>query len=130
MWSTRVWYRPCGIVHLNGWCCRAGCEATISILSAFASSQSNVAALVASQTLSHCAIHANNCLEMFPQVSRSFAAVIRQLPKVLVTDIVVFYLVLRGLDTVEDDMTAFEDIQVLYDNSSREGLLNSQISLE
>ena len=67
---------------------------------------------------------------MFPQVSRSFAAVIRQLPKVLVTDIVVFYLVLRGLDTVEDDMTAFEDIQVLYYNSSREGLLNSQISLE
>ena len=30
----------------------------------------------------------------------------------LVTDIVVFYLVLRGLDTVEDDMTAFDDIQV------------------
>ena len=46
------------------------------------------------------------------QVSRSFAAVIRQLPKMLVTDIVVFYLVLRGLDTVEDDMTAFDDIQV------------------
>lgn len=32
----------------------------------------------------------------------------------LVTDIVVFYLVLRGLDTVEDDMTAFEDIQVKH----------------
>lgn len=30
----------------------------------------------------------------------------------LATDIVVFYLVLRGLDTVEDDMTAFDDIQV------------------
>lgn len=30
----------------------------------------------------------------------------------LVTDIVVFYLVLRGLDTVEDDMTAFDDMQV------------------
>lgn len=30
----------------------------------------------------------------------------------LATDIVVFYLVLRGLDTVEDDMTAFDNIQV------------------
>lgn len=46
------------------------------------------------------------------QVSRSFAAVIQQLPKMLVTDVLIFYLVLRGLDTVEDDMTAFEDIQV------------------
>lgn len=47
-----------------------------------------------------------------PQVSRSFAAVIQQLPKVLAKDVMVFYLVLRGLDTVEDDMTAFKDIQV------------------
>ena len=30
----------------------------------------------------------------------------------LTVDIMVFYLVLRGLDTVEDDMTAFDDIQV------------------
>lgn len=52
------------------------------------------------------------CIAVFPQVSRSFAAVIRQLPKILATDIVVFYLVLRGLDTVEDDMTAFDDVQV------------------
>ncbi|CAM9496045.1 unnamed protein product [Ectocarpus sp. 12 AP-2014] len=52
------------------------------------------------------------CNDMLGKVSRSFAAVIRQLPKMLATDIVVFYLVLRGLDTVEDDMTAFEDIQV------------------
>lgn len=60
----------------------------------------------------HCDIHITNCRELLTQVSRSFAAVIRQLPKLLVTDIVVFYLVLRGLDTVEDDMTAFDDIQV------------------
>ena len=44
---------------------------------------------------------------MFLKVSRSFAAVIRQLPEDLVLDVLVFYLVLRGLDTVEDDMTAF-----------------------
>lgn len=55
------------------------------------------------------------------QVSRSFAAVIRQLPKMLVTDIVVFYLVLRGLDTVEDDMTAFDDIQVCREYESGGG---------
>ena len=35
----------------------------------------------------------------------------------LVADIVVFYLVLRGLDTVEDDMAAFDDIQVSESHS-------------
>ena len=43
------------------------------------------------------------------QVSRSFAAVIRQLPEDLAWDILVFYLVLRALDTIEDDMEAFKD---------------------
>ena len=40
------------------------------------------------------------------QVSRSFAAVIRQLPSELAVDILIFYLVLRALDTIEDDMDA------------------------
>lgn len=56
---------------------------------------------------------------MFVQVSRSFAAVIQQLPKVVTVDIMVFYLVLRGLDTVEDDMTAFDDIQVCQQPASK-----------
>lgn len=64
----------------------------------------------------HAMLHVNLCRcplsLLFIQVSRSFAAVIQQLPKVLTVDIMVFYLVLRGLDTVEDDMTAFDDIQV------------------
>ncbi|CAM9145188.1 unnamed protein product, partial [Laminaria digitata] len=55
--------------------------------------------------------HVAFCVDMLCKVSRSFAAVIQQLPKVLAVDIAVFYLVLRGLDTVEDDMTAFDDIQ-------------------
>eukprot|EP00501_MAST-03F_sp_TOSAG23-6_P001576 GSMAST32.ASY1.ANO1.1641.1 assembled CDS len=38
------------------------------------------------------------------KVSRSFAAVIRQLPDELALPICVFYLVLRVLDTIEDDM--------------------------
>jgi len=47
------------------------------------------------------------CDDMLGKVSRSFAAVIRQLPPGLSLDICVFYLVLRALDTVEDDMDAY-----------------------
>ncbi len=49
------------------------------------------------------------CNDILCKVSRSFAAVIRQLPKGLCLETVVFYLVLRALDTVEDDMEAFAD---------------------
>jgi farnesyl-diphosphate farnesyltransferase len=44
------------------------------------------------------------CDDMLCKVSRSFAAVIKQLPYSLRLPICVFYLVLRALDTVEDDM--------------------------
>ncbi|GLC35682.1 hypothetical protein PLESTB_000483400 [Pleodorina starrii] len=44
------------------------------------------------------------CYGMLNDVSRSFAIVIQQLPNPLRDAICVFYLVLRGLDTVEDDM--------------------------
>eukprot|EP00586_Coscinodiscus_wailesii_P003006 CAMPEP_0172483640 /NCGR_PEP_ID=MMETSP1066-20121228/10686_1 /TAXON_ID=671091 /ORGANISM="Coscinodiscus wailesii, Strain CCMP2513" /LENGTH=482 /DNA_ID=CAMNT_0013247613 /DNA_START=26 /DNA_END=1474 /DNA_ORIENTATION=+ len=47
------------------------------------------------------------CDEILGKVSRSFAAVIRQLPPSLLADVLIFYLVLRALDTIEDDMTAF-----------------------
>lgn len=47
------------------------------------------------------------CDEILVKVSRSFAAVIRQLPSTMLVDILIFYLVLRALDTIEDDMTAF-----------------------
>jgi len=47
------------------------------------------------------------CDDMLGRVSRSFAGVIRQLPKGLCLDVLIFYLVLRALDTVEDDMEAF-----------------------
>ena len=49
------------------------------------------------------------CDDILVKVSRSFAAVIQQLPTGLCVDIMVFYLVLRALDTVEDDMIAFKD---------------------
>jgi farnesyl-diphosphate farnesyltransferase len=48
------------------------------------------------------------CEEILVAVSRSFAAVIRQLPASILKDVAIFYLVLRALDTVEDDMVAFE----------------------
>mmetsp|Transcript_64756 Transcript_64756/g.162962 ORF Transcript_64756/g.162962 Transcript_64756/m.162962 type:complete len:803 (-) Transcript_64756:268-2676(-) len=47
------------------------------------------------------------CDDMLGKVSRSFAAVIRQLPPGVCIDICIFYLVLRALDTVEDDMEAY-----------------------
>ena len=47
------------------------------------------------------------CDDMLCKVSRSFAAVIQQLPAGCCIDICVFYLVLRALDTVEDDMTFY-----------------------
>lgn len=49
------------------------------------------------------------CERMLCKVSRSFAMVIQQLPPHLRASICVFYLVLRGLDTVEDDMEAFKE---------------------
>jgi len=47
------------------------------------------------------------CEDMLCKTSRSFALVIQQLPVALRQSIGIFYLVLRGLDTVEDDMEAF-----------------------
>eukprot|EP00633_Aureoumbra_lagunensis_P001692 CAMPEP_0197302274 /NCGR_PEP_ID=MMETSP0890-20130614/50941_1 /TAXON_ID=44058 ORGANISM="Aureoumbra lagunensis, Strain CCMP1510" /NCGR_SAMPLE_ID=MMETSP0890 /ASSEMBLY_ACC=CAM_ASM_000533 /LENGTH=662 /DNA_ID=CAMNT_0042781821 /DNA_START=173 /DNA_END=2163 /DNA_ORIENTATION=- len=48
------------------------------------------------------------CDDMLGRVSRSFAAVIRQLPQGLALDVCIFYLVLRALDTVEDDMQYYQ----------------------
>lgn len=47
------------------------------------------------------------CDDKLGAVSRSFAAVIRQLPEKCCLDVLIFYLVLRALDTIEDDMEAF-----------------------
>ncbi len=45
------------------------------------------------------------CYAALNRVSRSFAVVIQQLPIELRDPVCVFYLVLRGLDSVEDDLT-------------------------
>lgn len=45
------------------------------------------------------------CFEALKKVSRSFSIVIQQLPEALKEPVCIFYLILRGLDTIEDDMT-------------------------
>ena len=45
------------------------------------------------------------CFRLLDLTSRSFAAVIQELNHELLVPIALFYLVLRGLDTIEDDMT-------------------------
>lgn len=45
------------------------------------------------------------CFRLLKLTSRSFAAVIEELHPELLVSMTVFYLVLRGLDTIEDDMT-------------------------
>jgi farnesyl-diphosphate farnesyltransferase len=52
------------------------------------------------------------CYDVLNRVSRSFAVVIQQLPQPLRDAVCVFYLVLRGLDTVEDDMALDDDFKV------------------
>lgn len=45
------------------------------------------------------------CFEFLDKTSRSFSAVIQELHPELLVPIALFYLILRGLDTIEDDMT-------------------------
>ncbi len=52
------------------------------------------------------------CFEALKKVSRSFAVVIQQLPEELRAPVCLFYLILRGLDTVEDDMQIDHDLKV------------------
>lgn len=52
------------------------------------------------------------CYELLNLTSRSFAAVIEQLHPELRDAISIFYIVLRGLDTVEDDMSLALDTKI------------------
>lgn len=57
------------------------------------------------------------CYEFLLLTSRSFAAVICELDQELRLPICIFYLVLRGLDTIEDDMTIpIEKKSILLEN--------------
>ncbi|KAK6538567.1 bifunctional farnesyl-diphosphate farnesyltransferase/squalene synthase [Orbilia ellipsospora] len=52
------------------------------------------------------------CYEFLEMTSRSFAAVILELQPEMRVPVALFYLVLRGLDTIEDDMTLSNDIKI------------------
>ncbi|XVE48973.1 hypothetical protein DITRI_Ditri01bG0044800 [Diplodiscus trichospermus] len=52
------------------------------------------------------------CFSMLHKVSRSFALVIQQLDTKLRNAVCIFYLVLRALDTVEDDTSIATDVKV------------------
>ncbi|MGB5236255.1 MAG: squalene synthase [Flavobacteriaceae bacterium] len=52
------------------------------------------------------------CFDTLDKVSRSFATVIRQLPSELSVVVCLFYLVLRALDSVEDDMDLPRDVKI------------------
>ena len=66
------------------------------------------------------------CFFFLSQTSRSFVAVIQELNPELLVPVVVFYLALRGLDTIEDDMTISIEkkepmLRTFYKNLEKEG---------
>ncbi|KAF5842637.1 farnesyl-diphosphate farnesyltransferase [Dunaliella salina] len=70
------------------------------------------------------------CYDMLNKVSRSFAVVIQQLPNPLRDAICVFYLVLRGLDTVEDDMSIPINTKVPILKSFHEKIFQRDFSMD
>jgi len=73
------------------------------------------------------------CDDILVKVSRSFAAVIQQLPSTMLVDILVFYLVLRALDTIEDDTTAFASNKIKVNHLlsfHKKALKNKKWSME
>lgn len=52
------------------------------------------------------------CYNTLDKVSRSFAAVIRQLPDEVRDVVCLFYLILRALDSIEDDMDLAQDTKI------------------
>ena len=70
------------------------------------------------------------CYEALKKVSRSFAVVIQQLPKELQDPVCLFYLILRGLDTVEDDMNIPNDTKEALLLSFADRMNNEEFVLE
>ncbi len=52
------------------------------------------------------------CYNTLDKVSRSFAAVIRQLPEEIGDVVCLFYLILRALDSIEDDMDLSPELKI------------------
>jgi farnesyl-diphosphate farnesyltransferase len=69
------------------------------------------------------------CYAALKKVSRSFSFVIQQLPENLKDAVCVFYLVLRALDTIEDDMTISTDVKLPLLESFHEKTNDENFSL-
>lgn len=66
------------------------------------------------KSISELALHLSDrefCYGALAKVSRSFAVVIRQLPEELRDPVCLFYLTLRALDSIEDDMALSKEIK-------------------
>ncbi|CAF3434193.1 unnamed protein product [Rotaria socialis] len=70
------------------------------------------------------------CYATLNKVSRSFALVIQQLPQPLKDSVCIFYLVLRGLDSVEDDMTYPQDKKIFLLHTFYSNLLIDNWSIK
>lgn len=70
------------------------------------------------------------CFEALKKVSRSFSVVIHQLPKELQAPVGVFYLILRGLDTVEDDMSLPQEQKTILLNDFADRINREAFTLE
>ena len=70
------------------------------------------------------------CFEALKKVSRSFSVVIQQLPEELRNPVCLFYLILRGLDTVEDDMQLDHEVKVNLLNSFATRMNEEAFTLE
>lgn len=64
------------------------------------------------QDLPSSSVTLQRCYYLLNKTSRSFAAVIRELHPELRDAVMIFYLVLRALDTIEDDMTIEPSIKI------------------
>jgi farnesyl-diphosphate farnesyltransferase len=70
------------------------------------------------------------CYAALNKVSRSFAVVIQQLPPELRNSVCIFYLTLRGLDTIEDDMNVQLDKKINLLLNFYKNCGNEQLRLE
>eukprot|EP00892_Ulva_mutabilis_P000017 jgi/Ulvmu1/10015/UM059_0064.1 len=70
------------------------------------------------------------CYGMLNRVSRSFAMVIQQLPEQLRDPVCIFYLVLRALDTVEDDMALPLERKLPLLHTFHEKISDEQFSMD
>ncbi|CAF4144175.1 unnamed protein product [Adineta steineri] len=88
---------------------------------------------VSKSELNQLAISLNDidfCYATLNKVSRSFSVVIEQLPECLKDSVCIFYLVLRGLDSIEDDMNYPDEKKIVLLRNFHKKLLINNWSIE